>query len=550
MAKPAILAVDDDPQVLQAVHRDLQGHYGDRFRVLRADSGKTALQLIERLVERDDPLALILSDQRMPEMNGTEFLERSIELKPDAKRVLLTAYSDTEAAIKAINQSKIHYYLTKPWDPPEERLFPVLDDLTEEWLTTYRAPFEGIRVIGHRWSAQAYELKDFLARNGVPYLWFDLAQNSPETQKLVQRLKLSVNDSPYVVLAGDEVLQKPTPMEVANKVGLTTTAKQPFYDLVIVGAGPAGLAAAVYAASEGLTTLMIDSAAPGGQAGTSSRIENYLGFPSGLSGADLTRRAVTQATRFGVEMLTPQRAVGVKEDGQFRIVRLGDGSEVRCKAVILATGVTYNQLDQPGVQRLTGAGVYYGAVMTEAMSCQDEEAFVVGAGNSAGQGAMYLSRYAKNVHMIVRRDSLSYTMSHYLIQQIEETANISVWVENEIVDAFGEENLKEVEVVNRKTGEKRRMKADAMFIFIGAQPCTDWLGTTVARDEKGFLLTGQELVSAAVWKNPRAPFLLETSMTGVFATGDVRASSVKRVASAVGEGSIAIQFVHQYLANL
>lgn len=550
MAKPSILTVDDDPQVLQAVTRDLQSRYAAKFRILKAESGAAGLDLLRRLDERGDATALILSDQRMPEMSGVEFLEQAVRIAPDAKRILLTAYADTEAAIKAINQSRISYYLLKPWDPPEERLYPVLDDVLDEWVATYRPPFEGIRVLGHRWSPQAYELKDFLARNGVPYQWLDLAAGNSEAEKLAARYSLNPDVLPAIVLPNNTVLRRPTTREVADGVGLTTTAKLPFYDLVIVGAGPAGLAAAVYGASEGLSTLLIDASAPGGQAGTSSRIENYLGFPSGLSGADLTRRAVTQATRFGVEILTPQRAAKLEADGPFRRLTLGDGSQINSHAVILATGVAYNQLEAPGVARLTGSGIYYGAVMTEAMSCRDEDTFIVGAGNSAGQGAMYLSRYARSVNLVVRRDSLSYTMSHYLIEQIAQTPNIRLHFDSEIQEAHGADRLEAVDVVNRQTGEVARMAAQAMFIFIGARPCTDWLEGAVARDAKGFVLTGGDLgPKPAGWTLDRPPFLLETSLPGVFATGDVRAASVKRVASAVGEGSISVQFVHQYLAQ-
>lgn len=552
MAKPSILAVDDDPQVLQAISRDLQSRYGAKYRVVRAESGTTALDVMQRLADRGDSIALILSDQRMPGMSGTELLEQARVAVPDAKRVLLTAYSDTEAAIKAINQSKISYYLLKPWDPPEDLLFPVIDDLLEEWSATYRPPFEGVRLVGNRWSPSAYQLKDFLARNGVPYQWRDLA-HPEESAELVERYRLE-GIGPFVLLPGEVVLTDPKPEELAASVGLMTKAQKPFYDLVIVGAGPAGLAAAVYGASEGLQTLLIDGAAPGGQAGTSSRIENYLGFPSGLSGADLTRRAVTQAARFGVEILTPARAVHLIEDGQFRGLRLADGNEIRSHAVILATGVMYNKLDKPGVERFTGSGIYYGAVMTEAMACQDEDVYIIGGGNSAGQGAMYLSRYAKTVNIVVRRDSLSSTMSYYLIEQIAATPNIKVWTECEIEEALGESRLEAVTMLHRRSGATERLKADAMFIFIGALPCTEWLGESVARDSYGFVLTGSQLKRAnritENWEGGREPFLLETSVPGVFATGDVRSQSVKRVASAVGEGSIAVQFVHQYLANL
>ena len=552
MSKPVILTVDDDPVVLQAVARDLRQKYGDRFRIVRADSGANALDALSKVKLRNETVALFLADQRMPKMSGVEFLENAVQMYPDAKRALLTAYADTDAAIRAINQTRIDYYLMKPWDPPEERLYPVLNDLLDDWWAGFTPPFEGVRVIGNRWSPDSHQVKDFLARNQVPYEWLDI-EVSEEARKLVQYAECDTLKLPLVIFPDGSSLQQPTNIQVAEKIGLQTQAEKPFYDLVIVGGGPAGLAAAVYGASEGLRTVMIEREAPGGQAGTSSRIENYLGFPVGLSGADLARRAVTQARRFGVEILTPQEVEGIHIQDQYRIIKLADGSEVSSHALILALGVAWRRLNVPGIDRLTGAGVYYGAAQTEALSCEGEDVYVVGGANSAGQAAMYFSKYARKVIMLVRGDSLTKSMSQYLIDQIESTPNIEVKVNSSVVEVKGETSLEAITIVNNLTQEQQTVDANSLFIFIGAQPSTEWLQDIVARDERGFILTGPDVMRDGRcpkgWKLERDPYLLETNVPGIFAVGDVRHGSVKRVASGVGEGSICVQFVHRYLSN-
>lgn len=553
MAKPVIMTVDDDPEVLQAIARDLRQEYGDRYRVMRAESGATALDALEKLKLRNETVALFLADQRMPQMSGVEFLESALSMYPDAKRALLTAYADTDAAIRAINTTRVDYYLMKPWNPPEERLYPVLNDLLDDWSASFRPPFDGIRVIGNRWSPHSHSVKDFLARNQVPYEWMDI-ELSIEAQKLVEYAQCDHLQLPLVFFPDDTSILQPTNAQIAEKIGLKTQAGKPFYDLVIVGGGPAGLAAAVYGASEGLRTLMLEREAPGGQAGTSSRIENYLGFPSGLSGGDLARRAVTQATRFGVEILTPQEAKGIRVADPYRFIQLADGSEISCHALILALGVSWRRLDIPGVERLTGAGVYYGAAQTEALSCQGEEVYIIGGANSAGQAAMYFSRYAAKVTMLVRGESLTKSMSQYLIEQIASTPNIEVKVHTSVIEAKGETSLEAITLQNVLTQETQTVPANSLFIFIGAQPATAWLDGVVERDERGFILTGPDLKRSERrpkgWNLERDPYLLETNVPGVFAVGDVRHNSVKRVASGVGEGSICVQFVHQYLSKV
>jgi len=554
MAKPVILSVDDDPEVLQAVARDLRRAYGDRFRVLRADSGAAALSVLKQLKLRDEPAALLLVDQRMPQMSGVEFLEQALELFPHVKRALLTAYADTDAAIRAINTVQIDYYLMKPWDPPEERLYPVLDDLLDEWLSSFRPPFGGIRVIGNRWSPQSHQVKEFLARNQVPYQWLDI-ELVEEAQHLAsyanpQRMPLL----PLVLLPDGERLEQPSNVQIAQKIGLKTQAERPFYDLVIVGGGPSGLAAAVYGASEGLETVMIEREAPGGQAGSSSRIENYLGFPVGLSGSDLARRAVTQARRFGVEILTPQEVTGVRVEDPYRIVKLADGGEISCHALLIATGVAWRKLNVPGLEALTGAGVYYGAAQTEALACQGEDVYIVGGANSAGQAAMYFAKFARQVTMLVRGDSLQKGMSQYLVDQIGAMDNISVQLNSSVVEVKGETSLSAITILDATTGEKQTVAATSLFIFIGATPYTDWLDGVVQRDKRGFVLAGPDLLRDGKppkgWTLERAPFLLETNVPGIFVAGDVRYGSVKRVASGVGEGAIAVQFIHQYLSKV
>ncbi|MCP9494495.1 MAG: FAD-dependent oxidoreductase [Pyrinomonadaceae bacterium MAG19_C2-C3] len=558
MAKPVLICVDDDAEVLRAVERDLRRRYAEKFRVLRAGSGQTALALFKELKLRGDAVALLLVDQRMPQMSGVEFIKHAMDFYPEAKRALLTAYADTDAAIKAINEAAIHHYLLKPWHPPEENLYPVLDDLLEEWMANFRPPFEGIRVIGNRWSAKSHETKDFLARNHVPYQWFDVEARTQdaETGKLIDALNEDETKRlPIVIFPNGERLHEPSNSEIANRVGLQTRPENQFYDLAIIGGGPAGLAAAVYGASEGLSTVMIERTAPGGQAGMSSRIENYLGFPSGLSGGDLARRAVIQARRFGVEMLAPQEATQLRVEDMYRVLKLRDESEISCHAVLLAMGVEWRKLDVPGMERLYGAGVYYGAAMTEALSCKDEEVFVVGGANSAGQAAMHFAKYARRVVMLVRGDALEQGMSQYLVEQIKSTPNIKVELNSSVAEVHGDERLEAVSVHCAVSGETNRVPASYLFIFIGAQPHTRWLGETIERDERGFILTGRELLRDGRtrprgWQLEREPYLLETNVPGVFAVGDVRKNSIKRVASGVGEGSIAVSFIHQYLARV
>jgi thioredoxin reductase (NADPH) len=552
MARPVILTVDDDPEVLQAIARDLRQQYGNRFRIIRADSGKAALETIQQLKLRNESVALFLVDQRMPQMSGIEFLEQAIQIFPNAQRVLLTAYADTDAAIRAINSARLQYYLLKPWDPPEEKLYPVLDDLLDDWLASFRPPFEGIRVVGMRWSPQSHQVKDFLARNQIPYQWLDI--ELAEARQLVSYAEDCNSQLPLVLFADGERLVQPSNMEIAAKIGLRTQAERPFYDLLIVGGGPAGLAAAVYGASEGLSTVMIEREAPGGQAGSSSRIENYLGFPSGLSGGDLARRAVAQARRFGVEILTPQEAKSVRIEDPYRVVTLADGSEVSCHALLIATGVSYRKLNVPGMDRLTGAGVYYGAAMTEAISCKDEDVFVIGGANSAGQAAMHFSKYAQQVTMLVRGESLTKSMSQYLIDQIEATPNITVRPYCSVVEVHGDTSLEKIVIADASQGTQETLPATSLFIFIGAMPQTDWLDGVVERDKQGFILAGADLLHDRQrpkgWTLDRDPFLLEASVPGIFVAGDVRYGSVKRVASGVGEGAIAVQFIHRYLSKV
>lgn len=556
MAKPAILTVDDDAEVLRAVERDLRRKYAAEYRVLRAESGQAALEIVRELQVRNNAVALFLVDQRMPGMSGVEFLEQAIKLYPNAKRALLTAYADTDAAIAAINEAGIDHYLLKPWDPPQENLYPVLDDLLDDWQADFHPPFEGIRVLGNRWSPASHNIKDFLARNQVPYQWLDI--EAAETDQEVRRLVASLDEEekhhlPLVIFADGTRLPEPSTADVAGRVGLKTRAAQEFYDLAIVGGGPAGLAAAVYGASEGLHTVMIEREAPGGQAGMSSRIENYLGFPSGLSGADLARRAVVQAKRFGVEILSAE-ATALDIKGTYRSLKLADGAEISCHALLVATGVQWRTLDAPGVERLTGAGIYYGAAMTEAMSCRDEDVYVVGGANSAGQAAMYFSQYARRVVMLVRGASLAASMSQYLIDQIKRTANINVEFNSAVVEAHGAEHLESISVHCTESNETTTVSASALFILIGAMPHTDWLSGLIERDERGFVLSGPDLMRDGKrpkgWTLDRDPGLLETNVPGIFVVGDVRKGSVKRVASGVGEGSVAISFVHQYLSKV
>ena len=546
-----ILATDDDPEVLRAITRDLTQRYGDRYRVLDAPSGADGLSLVAELERRQEPVALFLADQRMPELSGTEFLTRAGARYPEAKRVLLTAYADTDAAIEAINSARVDHYLLKPWHPPEQKLYPVLDDLLEDWLAAFRPAFQGVRLIAARWSPAAHDLKGFLARNHIPYLWLD-----PERHALAQRALEAADagpdDQPLVVCPDGSVLRHATPTSVAEKLGLRTQAEAEYYDLVIAGGGPAGLAAAVYGASEGLQTLLVEREAPGGQAGESSRIENYLGFPAGVSGTELARRATTQARRFGVQILVPQEVAGLEVDGPYRRVRFADGRAVSCHALLVTTGVSYRRLEVEGADPLAGAGIYYGAAATEVAELHGRDAVIVGGGNSAGQAALHLARVARSVTVLIRGDTLSTSMSQYLIDRLDETPNVTVERQTQVVAVYGDGHLERIEV--RGPDGTKMLDVAAMFVFIGARPRTEWLGANVRRDERGFVLTGADLRasdgSVPYWPLEREPYPLETSLPGVFAAGDVRHGSMKRVASGVGEGAMAVALVHRYLATL
>ena len=599
--RPVLLTVDDDSQVVRAIERDLRQNYGKRFSILKAESGPEALKLVKKLKLRNEILALLLADQRMPQMSGVSLIEEVMNIFPEAKRVLLTAYADTEAAIRSINKAKIDYYLMKPWDPPEEHLYPILDDLLDDWWALAKPPFEGIRIVGLRWSPKSYDVKHFLARSGIPYQWLDI-EASEEAHKLVSYLestrkngssgspstvptiattsssfsrKTDNNNSPsssirstsseshsshlnlpIVIFPDGSYVEEPSNSELAEKIGLKTHAQMPFYDLIIIGGGPAGLAAAVYGASEGLSTLLIERQAPGGQAGMSSNIENYLGFPSGLSGSNLARRAAAQAARFGAEILAPQEAVSLRVDGPYRIVKLNDGTEISCHALLIACGVSYRELKEvKGIEKLTGSGVYYGASMVEALSCKGEDVFMIGGANSAGQAAIHFSKYAKTVTLVIRGDSLSKSMSHYLIHQIHETDNIHIILNSKVIEVQGENRLELVTIANTKTGQLQTFPSYGLYIFIGAVPHTDAVVGLIERDANGFILTGPDLINSEHkyphgWTLDRQPFLLETNVPGIFAAGDVRHGSMKRVAASVGEGSIAVQLIHQYLKRV
>ena len=550
-ARPVVLAVDDEPSVARAVERDLRRRYGREFRVLRAESGAEALTALRESKLRGASIALLLADQRMPVMSGVEFLEHAIALAPEAKRVLLTAYADTQAAIDAINRVSLDHYLLKPWDPPDEQLYPVVDDLLDAWRADAPSPADRIRLVGHRWSRESHDVRDFLARNQVPYRWLDVERDD-EGRRLLAAAD-GAAELPLVLLPDGSALQRPSVVELADRAGIRRRAELPFYDLLIVGGGPAGLAAAVYGASEGLQTALVERQAPGGQAGQSSRIENYLGFPVGLSGGDLARRATTQAQRFGAELLTVQEVTAIDERGPARIVRLAGGEELGASAIIIATGVDYRRLEADGVDGLSGRGIYYGGSRSEGLSCRDEHVVVVGGANSAGQAAIYFAAYAQRVTILYRGDSLAKNMSRYLIDTIEATANIEVRLNAEVEAAHGEESLRSITVRDSATGDRDEFALAAMFVFIGARPQTDWLPPAIARDRRGFILAGAELLMEDVrprWRLDRDPHLLETSLPGVFVAGDVRSESMKRVASAVGEGSMAVHFVHEYLATV
>lgn len=549
--KPFIFALDDDPAVLRAVERDLKSKFSADYRILASDTPAKAMDVVQQLTARGDRIALFLVDQRMPRTSGTEFLMNALELQPDARRVLLTAYADSSAAIDAINKVKLNHYLMKPWEPPEQNLYPVISDLLEDWNATSRESFEGIYVLGTRWSPSTHEIKDFLAKSQIPYRWIEPGSTSDP------RITAALGDSPaafpVLIFPDGSVLHKPALPDVAVKLGLTTTPTRDFYDVIIVGAGPAGLACALYCSTEGLRTILVEREAAGGQAGLSSRIENYLGFPAGLSGADLARRGVSQVKRFGTELLAPVQAECLSIQGEYRVVKLSTGQELLAHSVVIASGVQWRRLDIPGMDRLTGAGVYYGAANTEAASCKEEEVYIVGGANSAGQAAVHFSQFARKVTMLVRASSLSKAMSHYLVERIESIPNIKVELNTEISEVHGEDRLAGLTIRHCDTNATEHRDAGALFIFIGAEPRTDWLDGTVCRDNKGFILTGTNLVLDGKrppgWTLDRDPDLLETNVPGVFAVGDVRHGAVRRVANSVGEGSIVLYFVHQYLAN-
>ncbi|MBP2703162.1 FAD-dependent oxidoreductase [Microbispora sp. RL4-1S] len=549
MPNPAILTVDDDPAVSRAVARDVRRKYGDRYRVIRAESGPDALDALREIKLRGEQVAVMLADYRMPHMNGIQFLEAAMDLFPLARRVLLTAYADTDAAIDAINVVDLDHYLLKPWNPPEEKLYPVVDALLDAWLSTPDVAVPETKVVGHRWSSRSFAVRDFLARNLVPYRW--LLADEPEGGRLLTAAGLTETDVPVVITSDGKALARPTEADLAAHVGLSTTPALDFYDLAVVGAGPAGLGAAVYGASEGLRTVLVEQRATGGQAGQSSRIENYLGFPDGVSGAQLTERARRQALKFGAELLTTREVVGLDNCGSATLLRFGDGTAVGAHTVVLATGVSYRRLDAPGLAELAGRGVFYGSASTEAPSCRDEEIYIVGGANSAGQAAVYFSRYARKVHILIRGGDLSRSMSRYLIDQIESIDTIEVHPRTSVVAGEGDDHLERLTLCEQPSGQTRTVETSWLFVFIGAEPRTDWLGDSVARDANGFVMTGPDLITEGRrppgWGLPRDPYLLESSMPGVFAAGDVRAGSVKRVASAVGEGAMAVTLVHRFM---
>lgn len=552
MSLPVILVVDDDAQVLTAIRRDLRSHYREDYRVLSANSGEAALDTVKQLKARGDALAMILSDQRMPSMLGVDVLAKSREMYPIARRVLLTAYSDIDAAVRAINEAHIDHYLHKPWDPPEERLFPTVDDLLSSWQAEYRPDVTGLRLIGYQWSPRSHEVKDFLASNLIPYRWFDI-ERDPDVLQLLEAAEVQAHDLPALILENGTVLRNPTTGLVAESLSLKMAAAHDLYDLIIVGAGPAGLASAVYGASEGMRTLLLDGHAPGGQAGTSSRIENYLGFPSGVSGSELTRRAVAQAQRFGAELLVPVSVVGLSVDGGYKRVALADGRELVARSVITATGMTYRELPAEGACDYIGAGVYYGAAVTEAYACRGCRVVVIGGGNSAGQSAVYLSRFAREVSLVVRRDTLVQTMSHYLIQQLAALQNVRIRFCTVAERVEGQGRLERVRLKSLVDESVSTEDADALFIFIGTRPHSHWLPGSVLRNAKGFVLTGRDAQIAEafpkIWKETREPMLLETTIPGVFAAGDVRAGALNRVSAAVAEGAMSVRFVSDYLTR-
>ena len=553
MKKPIIFIVDDDAQVLKAISRDVKKEYRKEFRIVETTSAVEALESLTEFKKRGEMVALFLSDQRMDEMAGVDFLEKAMPHFPNAKRALLTAYSDTDAAIKAINDVNLDYYLMKPWDPPEERLYPVINELLADWSSGNQPEFQGLRIVGYQWSPRSHHIKDYLGGNLVPYRWLDI-ENNKEADELLHLHQIGREKLPVLFFEDGSYLANPELRELGQKLGKQSNALESMYDVVIIGAGPAGLAAAVYGGSEGLKTLLVEKRAPGGQAGTSSRIENYLGFPSGLSGADLARRAITQATRFGIEFLSPQEVLNIRTRDNYKILTLADQSEVSTRSVVITTGVDYRRLPAENIEKYTGAGIYYGAATTEAGACKDKDVYIVGGGNSAGQGAMYLSKFARNVYVVIRKPDLTASMSQYLIDQIAVTPNIKVLPFHQVIRTDGEAHLEQVTLENIQNKETQDVPASALFVFIGAKPYTEWIYPEVMRDKRGFIKTGRDLSQEAnfreIWKLEREPAMLETSSPGVFAAGDVRFGAMNRVASAVGEGAMSIKFVHEYLATM
>jgi len=551
MPKPVIFSLDDDPSVLNSVERDLRSRYGQEYRVLPINQGKAALEYLNKMKQRNETVALFLVDQRMPEMSGTEFLEEALKIYPQAKRVLLTAYADTQAAIDSINAIGLDYYLMKPWHPPEEKLYPVLDELLEDWKAHVHLPYDGIRIAGTLWSLTSHQVKDFLTRHQIPYQWLDIEKDS-EARALVENVSTEPAKLPVIFFPDGKVLIQPDLKELADKVGLQTKAELPFYDIIVIGSGPAGLASAVYAGSEGYRCLVVEKAAPGGQAGSSPKIENYLGFPSGISGDDLTRRAVSQAKRFGVEILSAQEATQVTVKDAYRIVTLADGTELSCHAVLIATGASFHMLKMPGADQLTGAGIYYGAAYTEAMNYKDKDVFVVGGANSAAQGALYLTRFARKVHVLIRGPEA--TASKYLVDAMVENEKLELMLNTDLAEIKGENALEQIVIHNTITDEIKTFNANALFVFIGVRPQSNLVAELVKRSEKGYIYTGTDLIvdkkPPQGWTLERLPFLLESSVPGIFAAGDVRYGTNHRVASAAGEGAIAFALMKEYLKAL